>query len=134
MTKNKWIRALLLTSSLSLLAIIGCRHLPGGTDGGAVSKIVDCAQKSIRDKGLLYVGKVNSIIGATDISDRDARSRLIDLGIDAGQDILGCLLRDQGVKFAESADANPADQMSVTAARRAKTRLGELEAEGWRFQ
>jgi hypothetical protein len=140
----KKLRRALLLDQLggSLLAFIvllaalsgapGCKTWGGG--GGIGAKIVDCGQQAIREKGLVYVGKVNSIIGSTELTDQDSRARLIDLGIDIGQDVLGCLLRDQGQKFAESSAANPNDRMSAIAARRAKERLIELEDEGWRFQ
>jgi hypothetical protein len=95
---------------------------------------VDCAQQAIRDKGLTYVGKVNDILGNVAIDDNTAHARLIDLGIDAGTDVLGCLLRDQGQKFAEAASSNRSDAVSLTAAKRAKERIVELEADGWRFE
>jgi hypothetical protein len=114
-----------------LASHLGCKTTGGA---GVGARIVDCATQAIREKGLVYVGKVNTIIGSVDISDADARGRLIDLGIDAGQDVLGCLLRDQGQKFAESSAANPGDRMSATAAQRARAHLLELEGEGWRFK
>jgi hypothetical protein len=123
-------------SVLALLIMLGTAGLPSCKTtgaGGVGARVIDCAQKAIQEKGLVYVGKVNDILGNTGVSDDAARARLIDLGIDAGQDVLGCLLADQGQKFAESAAKNPADDVSHTAAKRAKTRLLELEAEGWRF-
>jgi hypothetical protein len=115
------------------LPALGCKTLGGG-GGGMVAHLVDCASQSIRERGLTYVGRLNDVLGNTQLSDTDARGRLIDLGIDAGQDVLGCLLRDQGAKFGESARRNPGDRVSATAARRADARLSELVAEGWRFQ
>jgi hypothetical protein len=126
------LRALVVALVLSLVGLPACKTT-GGV-GGIGARIVDCAQQAIRDKGLLYVGKVNSILGGTELGEDDAQARLIELGIDAGQDVLGCLLRDQGAKFAESAQANPNDRVSVTAARRANLRLRDLEAEGWQFR
>jgi hypothetical protein len=82
---------------------------------------------------MTYLGKVNDVLGNVSLTDPAARARLIDLGIDAGQDVLGCLMADQGQKFAEATAANPNDEVSRTAARRARDRLNELEGEGWQF-
>jgi hypothetical protein len=114
------------------LAVPSCKTTGGA--GGIGARIVDCATRAIQDKGMTYLGKVNDVIGNTGITDEAARSRLIDLGIDAGQDVLGCLLADQAPKYAEAAKSNPGDEVSKTAAARAKQRLKELEAEGWRFE
>lgn len=123
---------IVLLALVALLSVPACKT-PGGV-GGIGARIVDCAQQAIREKGLIYVGKVNAIIGSTELTDNDARGRLVDLGIDAGQDVLGCLLRDQGQKYAESSAANPNDRMSAVAARRAKDHLEDLEREGWQFR
>ncbi len=48
--------------------------------------------------------------------------------------MIGCLLADQGKKFGEAAAANPKDEVAVTASGRARARVAELEAEGWRFE
>lgn len=122
---------LVLALTLGTLPVVACRHFQPGTVGG---KIVDCASKAIREKGLVYLGRVNDVIGNTQLSDGEANSRLINLGVDAGQDVIGCLMADQGVKFAESARENPNDVVSATAARRAERRRAELEREGWRFE
>jgi hypothetical protein len=124
------IRALL---ALALVLAVPACKTTGGV-GGIGARIVDCATKAIQNKGMTYLGKVNDVIGNTGITDEAARSRLIDLGIDAGQDVLGCLLADQAPKYAEAAKSNPGDEVSKTAAARAKARLKELEAEGWRFE
>lgn len=121
---------LALTAALGFVPVISCKT-PSGT--GLVSKVVDCASRAVREKGLVYIGKVNDVLGSQSLSDPAARAKLVDLGIDAGQDVLGCLLLDQGQKFAEATAANPNDKVSQTAARRAKERVGELEAEGWQF-
>jgi hypothetical protein len=121
----------LLALTLFLATLAGCKTTGGA---GLGARIVDCATKAIQNKGMTYLGKVNDVIGNTGITDEAARARLIDLGIDAGQDVLGCLLADQAPKYAEAAQSNPRDEVSKTAAARAQARLKELEAEGWRFE
>lgn len=115
----------------TLSAIPACKTTGAG---GIGARIVDCATRAIQDKGMAYLGKVNDVLGNTGVTDETARARLIDLGIDAGQDVLGCLLADQAPKYAEAASHNPSDEVSKTAAARAKSRLKELQAEGWRFE
>lgn len=122
--------AFTITATCTLVPVTACKTTSGS---GFTSKIVDCASQAVRDKGLVYLGKVNDVLGNLNISDPEARVRLINLGVDVGQDVLGCVLADQGLKFAEATAANPGDRVSQTAARRAKTRLDELEADGWRF-
>lgn len=122
---------LLLVVLLGAAGGVSCKHFGPGSVG---ARIVDCATQAIRDQGLLYVGRVNDVIGNTTIPDGEASNRLVQLGIDAGQDVLGCLLRDQAAKFGESATANPGDVVSVTAYRRANKRLEELQDDGWRFE
>ena len=101
--------------------------------GGVGAKIVDCAEKAIRDKAMTYLGKVNDILSNTGVTDQTAESRLIDLGVEAGEDVIGCLLTDQAPKFAEAAAGNPTDQVAKAAAKRSQTRLEELQSAGWRF-
>jgi hypothetical protein len=116
-----------------LLAFSACGIFgSGGRD--LVAKVVNCGAESIRKRGLIYLGDVNDILGNREITEGEAKSRLARLGTDAGQDVIGCLLKDQASKFAESAGANPEDTTSIRAARRAEGRLAELEQEGWRFE
>lgn len=123
--------AIVLVLAASVAALPACKSW-WTTD--TLSKIVDCGQQAIRDRGLIYVGRVNDVLGNSTLSDRDARARLVELGVDAGQDVIGCLLREQQPKFAENASRNPADRTSAVAAQRADDRLRELEADGWRFE
>jgi hypothetical protein len=115
-----------------LVAAPACKHF--SPDSPLAQKIIDCGSKAIRERGLSYVGKVNDVLADTRLSDQQANGRLINLGLDAGQDVIGCLLFEQGARFAESAKANPGDVASARARERASARIGELEAEGYRFE
>lgn len=115
-----------------LLSLSGC-GIFGSGGRGVVGRIIDCAQQSIRERGILYVGAVNDIL-ASPASDGDAKARLARLGADAGQDVIGCILFDQSKKFRESSAANPNDRVSAKAYDRATDRLEELEGEGYRFE
>lgn len=120
-----------------LLALVLLASLAGGckswftAETGA--RLVACGSTAVREKGLLYLGRVNDTIGNPQLTDRETSVRLGELGVEAGWDIIGCLLRDQQVKFGESARANPNDKISATAAKRADDKLRELEGDGWRF-
>lgn len=132
------IRIPVLLHSLAMVLMLvatatvpACKHLQPGSLG---ARVVNCAEKAIRDKGLVYVGRVNDAIANPNLSDREAGLKLGELGTEAGWDIIGCVLLDQGGRFAEAAQANPQDQVSVRAQARANARLAELEDEGWRFE
>ena len=114
----------------SVTGSLSCKHWFTEQTAG---RIVECGSQAIRDKGLLYIGRVNDIIGNPNLTDRDSKVRLGELGVQAGWDVLGCLLRDQQMKFADSSRRNPNDRMSATGARRAEEKLVELEAEGWHY-
>lgn len=110
-------------SAAFLLAVVmfaGCRVPAPGTPG---RRLVDCSVDVIKRQSINAIDPVNDIIADGGLTDSEAKSQLINLGIDIGQDVLACVLRDQGTRFAQSADANPADRKSVVAARRAQEYL-----------
>jgi hypothetical protein len=123
----------LLLFLLALLApVASCKTLGGS--GGIAERIVNCGSDAIMERSILYIGRVNDVLSDQGISDDGARSGLVQLGIDVGQDVLGCILRDQHGKFQENVKANSSDVASRTAIKRSGAHLGELENAGWRFQ
>jgi hypothetical protein len=91
---------------------------PGG--GGIGAKLIDCSKREIFETGVAYVGRVNKVLTSQTSDDKLARAQLIDLGVQAGEDVLACLLRDQGFKYAEASRENPNDVESATAKRRSE--------------
>jgi hypothetical protein len=106
------------------LLALACRYPQPATVG---RKLIDCSVDSVKKRALTEIDTVNSVLADTGVDDEGARFRLVNLAVDIGQDVLSCILRDQGVKFGEAARVNPRDRISVTAARRADSYLRDNE-------
>ncbi len=117
-----WLQLLFLWAFL--LSMQGCRT-PGSTGPGVGSKLIDCGTHEVFEAGIKYLGRVNSTITDQMVDDSTTRAKLINLAIEAGENVIACLLRDQGSKYAHAAAHNPADVESVIAERRAESFIRE---------
>lgn len=101
----------------------GCAH----PIGAGVSKVINCASAAIQDGFSKILPAVNSCVAGSDESYEPCLVGLIGQG---GEDLLACVLRDQGTKFLDSARANPKDAVSVRSAAHAQAFMAK---RGYRF-
>jgi len=117
-----WLQLLFLWAFL--LSMQSCRtSSPGGSGVGA--KLIDCGAHEVFEAGIKYLGRVNSTLTDQMVDDSTTRAKLINLAIEAGENVIACLLRDQGGRYADAAAHNPADVESVIAERRAEAFIRE---------
>lgn len=104
---------------LPVMLLHGCRDV--SKPDTTVGKLVHCGTAAVQENWPRILPSVNSCL--TDQTERSYEPCLISLinpvaGIT--EDVLACVLRDQGGKFAASAETNPGDTRSMRASVRAQ--------------
>jgi hypothetical protein len=120
---------MLLLGALGLAGLVlsgsGCKVPPPNTVGG---RVVSCTTQAVRDNWPAAIGPVNSCLVSASAS--ACLLALIRPLAGITEDVVACLVRDQGSEFAHAAQANPGDTRSATAAANARNYLAE---QGYTF-
>lgn len=116
----KLFAAFLLT--LVLTSATGCRVPPPDSTAG---KWIRCSGAAIEQNWHQALPAVNGCLTGIDDGWRDCLVGLINPAVGITEDVIACVTRDQGTKFADSALANGQDVRSLRAAERASAWLGE---------
>jgi len=124
------IAAVFSIAFVGLLAIIvamaGCRVPPTGV----VSKVIDCSTETVQKNWPTAIGPVNDCLTRDEGEDWTRCLDLVPAAVNVGVDVLACVLREQRATFADSARANPFDDRSKRAAKRADA---YMDAKGWTY-
>jgi hypothetical protein len=116
---------LIAVGALGLVGIVcqGCRTPPPGTPGTG-QRIVNCATQAVADTWPEFLPQVNGCL-AHDTGAMGCLLSLIQPAVGATEDLIACLVRNQGAAYAHAAQANPGDAVSVRAAAAARQWLIE---------
>lgn len=105
---------------LGVLLLLGaCRMPPDST----ASKIIRCGTQAVKDNFFQALPSVNGCLASPGYE--SCLFGLINPVAGITEDVVACVLRDQGQKFAAAAAANPTDTHSAQAATRARTFMNQ---------
>jgi hypothetical protein len=128
-----------MRTAIALVALltvsgVGCSSCqqPGG-GGGIGNKLISCTTEAVSRNWPTVLPGVNTCLTDTgpDSSVSSCLLGLINPAINVTEDVIACVLRDQGRKFGEMAARNENDLRSARAAHRANAFMVERE---YRFQ
>lgn len=105
----------------AVVAVFGGCALFG--PGKPATRVVNCTIEAVAQAVVPNLGRVNAVIGDAGLSGEMVGRQLGAIASDVGLDVVACILRDQGLKFANSASADPADVQSRLASERAASWL-----------
>lgn len=116
-----------LIASMGLISSFGC---PGGCKVPTKQQVIACGSTAMQQNWPSVLPQVNGCL----TSPGDWEGCLIGLinpAIGVTEDLVACLVKDQGVKFSDSAKVNVNDTTSVMAAQRADAFITK---RGYKFQ
>lgn len=106
------------------LTVTSCRFFQPDSTGG---RVIQCAGEAIERNWHQALPAVNTCItvDANESGWRDCLIGVINPAVGITEDLVACVLRDQGQKMAAQAERNPNDFRSERGAKRAETWIAE---------
>lgn len=106
---------------------IACRVPPPGTLAG---RVISCTTEAVRTQWPTVVAPVNDCLALPDGSDWRGCLDVIVRTTKVGIDVVACVVKGQGERFAAAAATNPDDVRSSRAAGRARAYTEGVKFEG----
>ena len=112
---------------VTLLASAGC---PGGCQVPTGGQAIQCGSEAIEKNWHKALPKVNACLTMA-TGWEGCLIGLIEPAVGITEDVIACLVKDQGAKFADTASANPSDATSKDGAAHAAE---FLQKRGYKFE